>query len=175
VSAARGSYLTEMARKTWLILLVVLTCAVPAVMVGAQSDEDGRYTIMRPEPGSREALRHKAPKEEEPPPPETTKRTPKHKTVRGSSNPVYPTPLPPPLSYMPPLSQQVMPPHAAAPPAVVMPQTGQVLPNFPSTPGAGPGGAETFQDRSVRCAHQAGAYGSAVGDRNAYIGTCINQ
>jgi len=41
---------------------------------------------------------------------------------------------------------------------------------------SGPGGTETFQDRAARCAHQAGVYGpSATGDRNAYIGGCINQ
>ena len=37
------------------------------------------------------------------------------------------------------------------------------------------GGVETYQDRAARCAHQAGVYGQAAGDRNAYIGSCINQ
>jgi hypothetical protein len=41
--------------------------------------------------------------------------------------------------------------------------------------GSGPRGTETFQDRASRCAHQAGVYGQAAGDRNAYVGTCINQ
>jgi hypothetical protein len=50
-----------------------------------------------------------------------------------------------------------------------------VLPNLPTVPGAGPGGRETFQDRASRCAHQAGVYGQAAGDRNSYMGTCINQ
>ncbi len=60
-------------------------------------------------------------------------------------------------------------------PPIVVPQTGRVLPNLPTVPGAGPGGRETFQDRASRCAHQAGVYGQAAGDRNTYMGTCINQ
>jgi len=49
------------------------------------------------------------------------------------------------------------------------------LPNLPTISGSGRGGAETFQDRAARCAHQAGVYGPAAGDRNAYVGTCVNQ
>ena len=67
------------------------------------------------------------------------------------------------------------PPDVTLPPPIVVPQTGRVLPNLPTVPGAGPGGRETFQDRAARCAHQAGVYGQAAGDRNSYIGTCINQ
>ena len=38
------------------------------------------------------------------------------------------------------------------------------------------GGAETFQDRAARCSHQAGVYGpGSTGDRNSYVGGCINQ
>jgi len=61
------------------------------------------------------------------------------------------------------------------PPPLYVPQTGRVLPNLPMGVGAGPGGAETSQDRAVRCAHQAGVYGQAAGDASAYIGSCINQ
>ena len=49
----------------------------------------------------------------------------------------------------------------------IVPQTGRTLPNLPSVSGAGPNGAETSQDRAARCAHQAGVYGQAAGDRNA--------
>ena len=53
---------------------------------------------------------------------------------------------------------------------------GRVLPNLPAVPGAGPGGGETGQDRAVRCAHQAGVYGQAAGDRGTPMsGTCINE
>ena len=40
---------------------------------------------------------------------------------------------------------------------------------------SGLGGVETYQDRAARCAHQAGVFGQAVGDRNAYVDSCINQ
>jgi hypothetical protein len=57
-----------------------------------------------------------------------------------------------------------------------VPQTGMLVPNLPSTMGFGSGIGETSQDRALRCANQAGVYGLAqTGDRNAYIGSCINQ
>jgi hypothetical protein len=64
--------------------------------------------------------------------------------------------------------------YGTVPPPMVVPQTGQVLPNLP-TIGSGPRGTETSQDRALRCSHQAGVYGPAAGDRNAYVGGCINQ
>jgi hypothetical protein len=89
---------------------------------------------------------------------------PKYKSPRGSTEHVV---IPPPAS--------VPQPHAGVPPPLYVPQTGRTLPNLPSVSGAGPNGAETSQDRAARCAHQAGVYGQAAGDRNAYIGSCINQ
>ena len=74
-----------------------------------------------------------------------------------------------------PRSKTVRQPYAATPPPITVPQTGRTLPNFPTISGSGAGGAETFQDRAARCAHQAGVYGPAAGDRNAYVGTCVNQ
>jgi hypothetical protein len=138
----------------WLkAALVVLIFAGPTAPVCAQTVDDP-YTIMAPERDS--------------PPP-------KHRARRGSSNPVYPAPLPAPQKYNPPPSQQVVVPRAPpSPPPIYVPQTGQSLPNLPGI-GSGPGGAETGQDRAVRCAHQAGVYGAAAGDRNAYVGGCINQ
>ena len=83
--------------------------------------------------------------------------------------------MPAPQVYNPPPSQQVVTPRPSAlPPPLVVPQTGQALPNLPMI-GSGPGGTETSQDRALRCAHQAGVYGAAAGDRNAYVGGCINQ
>jgi hypothetical protein len=61
------------------------------------------------------------------------------------------------------------------PPPMYVPQTGQTLPNLQTASGSGRGGAETYQDRAVRCAHQASAYGSRAGDPDAYVGACINQ
>jgi hypothetical protein len=59
------------------------------------------------------------------------------------------------------------------PPPIAVPETGRVLPNLPAAPGSG--GIESGQDRAARCAHQAGVYGPAAGDRGTYIRTCINQ
>jgi len=56
-----------------------------------------------------------------------------------------------------------------------VPQAGRLLPNLPALAPSGPNGSETSQDRAARCAHQAGVYGQAAGDRGAYIGSCINQ
>lgn len=89
---------------------------------------------------------------------------PKYKSPRGTvKHVVTPRPAPAPQRRNP------------VPPPIYVPETGRVLPNLPTVSGAGPGGAETSQDRAARCAHQAGVYGPAAGDRNAYIGSCINQ
>ena len=107
--------------------------------------DDERYTIMKPEK------------------PEPW-LAPKYKSPRGTrEHGVIPQPAPAP------------PTRAAVPPPLYVPQTGQTLPNLPTVSGSGPGGAESSQDRAARCAHQAGIYGAAAGDRNAYVGSCINQ
>jgi hypothetical protein len=91
---------------------------------------------------------------------------PKYKSPRGTRQHIV-TPRPIEVPQLQP----------ATPPPLYVPQTGQVLPNLPaiSGAGAGAGGRETSQDRAVRCANQAGVYGQAAGDRNAYVGSCINQ
>jgi hypothetical protein len=58
---------------------------------------------------------------------------------------------------------------------MLVPQTGQMLPNIPTINGAGPGGRETAQDRAVRCANQSGVYGANAGNPSAYVNSCINQ
>ena len=120
----------------------------------AQSDEE-RYNIMRPEPGSHA-------KRVEPYEPWLA---PKYKSPRGTiKHAVIPRP------------QNLPERRTTLPPPMVVPQTGAVLPNLPQAGGgAGPGGRETFQDRAVRCAHQAGVYAPTAGERNAYVGGCINQ
>jgi hypothetical protein len=65
--------------------------------------------------------------------------------------------------------------QAVTPPPLYVPETGRTLPNLPTISGSGRGGAETYQDRAARCAHQAGVYGADAGNRNAYVGSCINQ
>ena len=49
------------------------------------------------------------------------------------------------------------------------------MPNLPTVSGSGRGGAETFQDRASRYAHQARVFGQSGGDRGSYIGACVNQ
>ncbi len=89
---------------------------------------------------------------------------PKYKSPRGSTEHVR---IPPPA--------RVPPVRSVTPPPLVVPQTGQVLPNLPTVAPSGPHGSETYQDRAARCAHQAGVYGAQAGDRNGYINSCINQ
>ena len=89
---------------------------------------------------------------------------PKYKSPRGSTeHVVIPQPTP------------ALPPPATVPPPLYVPQTGRLLPNLPAATPSGPNGSETSQDRAARCAHQAGVYGQAAGDRGTYIGSCINQ
>lgn len=65
--------------------------------------------------------------------------------------------------------------RTSEPESITVPETGVALPNLRTISPSGPGGRETYQDRAVRCTHQAGAYGANAGDRGTYIGTCINQ
>ncbi len=105
------------------------------------------------------------------------KRLRKSRHVRGSSNPVYPAPLPPPQKPLAVPQLRVAPPRRAqTPPPLLVPQTGRMLPNLPpSGRGLGPGGTESFQQRAARCHQQAGIYGQAAGSPSAYINSCINQ
>jgi hypothetical protein len=141
------------------ILLLVLALTVPAVAADSGVDS-GTINIMKPEPAA----------------PAKKKSTKTEKARRGSSNPVYPIPLPKPQGPLPlPHMQAVTPPRANTPPPLYVPQTGRLLPNLPAT-GSGPGGRETFQDRAARCVHQSGVYGpNATGDPGSYIRGCINQ
>ncbi len=170
-----------MARKYPIFGLLALALVAAGVGRAGSRPSDDDYTIMRPEPGSPEARRHKAPKQEPgpkitKPAPDTAKAAPKPRKRIGSSSPVYPTPLPPPLHYNPPPVPTIVTPSRPVPPSMYVPQTGMVLPNLPAPVGSGPGGSETAQDRAMRCAHQAGVYGQAqTGNRNAYVGGCINQ
>jgi len=147
---------------TRVVSILVLTAFAFAIPAQAQWEAD--YDIMAPEkpaPTKPEPKKGEAPQQ--------------RKHPRGSSTSVPPAPLPPPLHYNPPPVPSVATPVQPVPPSMYVPQTGAVVPNLPMI-GNGPGGSETSQDRALRCAHQAGAYGPAqTGDRNAYIGSCINQ
>lgn len=134
------------------IALAIAALLAPTLPSHAQTVDDP-YTIMRPEPGTRQ------PKAVEP------WLAPKYKSPRGSNE----------QATVPRQWQTTPPLRAEVPPPIYVPETGRLLPNLPALPGAGPGGRETGQDRALRCAHQAGAYGDATGNREAYVGGCINQ
>jgi hypothetical protein len=171
-----------MARAYPLIVFLLLALGSPAVSAQTRSDT-GTIDIMQPErpgPVRKHKTPHGPPKSLAPAPAPPAPQGPlagtqQHKTRRGSSNPVYPTPLPAPQGYMPPPFRQLVTPQPPAlPPPIYVPETGRALPNLQAI-GSGPGGAETSQDRAARCAHQAGVYGDSAGNRNAYVGNCINQ
>ncbi|MDO9412992.1 MAG: hypothetical protein Q7T81_10510 [Pseudolabrys sp.] len=124
----------------------------PSVSARGQTVDDP-YNIMRPEPGTRQ------PKPVEP------WLAPKYRSPRGSNE----------RAVVPRQWRSDPPLRAEVPPPIYVPQPGRLLPNMPALPGAGPGGRETGQDRAIRCQHQAGVYGDATGNREAYVGGCINQ
>ena len=130
-----------------MVVAAVFALLAPAA-AHAQS-EDGRYDIMRPEPGHPEEL-------------PTPWLPPKYKSPRGSHNRVEPVPQQRPRVVAP-----------RQPPPLVVPQTGQVVPQSPVISPSGPHGTETFQDRATRCVGQSSAPGA--GNPNAYVGTCVNQ
>ncbi len=139
-------------QRAFLLSLLAVAAFVSAPPLHAQTVDDP-YSIMRPEPGARQ------PKASEPWLP------PKYKSPRGTQQQVKRPRTAPPLVQAYPQS----------PPPIYVPETGRLLPNLPALPGAGPGGRETGQDRALRCQHQAGVYGDATGNREAYVGGCINQ
>ena len=158
------AYFMAMARVLLGVLALLLAAvAMPALAQPGTVNDD--YSIMAPEPGTA------APKQAPEPgvaPKQPAPQPRKH--PRGSSTLVTPTPLPPPLHYNPPPISTVTPAPHPVPPSMAVPQTGQVLPNLNA------GQNETSQDRAIRCTHQAGVYGpNMTGDRNTYIGGCINQ
>ncbi len=160
----------------WFVMLVLAFAFVAPASTAERDPDSGTINIMRPEPAMPAAKHRRTRKfgthhEASKPQGYGVKEDTRH----GSSNPVYPTPLPGPQAPLPVPHQEVVTPRPQTPPPLYVPETGRALPNLP-TIGAGPGGAETSQDRAARCAHQAGVYGpNATGNPNSYIGGCINQ
>jgi hypothetical protein len=135
-----------------ILALLAPMMFVTALAVRAQSANDP-YSIMAPEVGA-------------PPDMPEPWLAPKYRSPRGTRLHVTP------LHHGPPTRS---PRAVKVPPPIVVPETGRALPNLPTLSPSGPHGTETFQDRAARCMHQAGVYGNAIGNRNAYIGTCVNQ
>jgi hypothetical protein len=144
-----------MMREPSMIMLIFLSAALatPALaQTGSILGDD--YQIMVPEKGSK----RQASKPEQPEP----WLAPKYKSPRGTVQ-----------KKRIPKSKIVRPPSATDPGYVYVPQTGRTFQNLPSLPGSGPGGAETFQDRAIRCTHQAGVYGQVGANRGSYMGSCL--
>src|SRR5215470_10311838 len=129
-----------MTRMPSVILLFGLTAilALPTQTALAYDLLGDDYSIMVPEKGSR-------PKTPEP------WLAPKYKSPRGTVKHVAL-----------PKSKIVSPPQTVVPADVYVPQTGRTFQNLPAVSGSGPRGTETFQDRAMRCAHQAGVYGQGT-------------
>jgi hypothetical protein len=135
-----------------LFAIAIVLSAMSAATAHAQNSILGdNYSIMVPEKGYK-------PSKPEP------WLAPKYKSPRGTVKHVKL-----------PKSTVVPMPNAQVPPDLYVPQTGRVTPNLPTVSGSGRGGAETFQDRAARCAHQAGVFGQPGGDRGSYMGACVNQ
>ncbi len=149
-----------MMHKRSMIIVIFLSAALPTPTLAQTRDILGdNYSIMVPEKGSkRQVSKHQVSKREQPEP----WLAPKYKSPRGTVK-----------QARIPKSRIVNPPSGSIPSSVYVPQTGRTFQNLPTTPGAGPGGAETFQDRAVRCTHQAGVYGQSGAGRGAYMGSCL--
>ena len=137
-------------RRPLLAIVVVLSAISTAPSYAQNSILGDNYSIMVPEKGYK-------PSKPEP------WLAPKYKSPSGTVNRVKL-----------PKSTVVPTPNAQVPPDLYVPQTGKVVPNLPTVSGSGRAGAETFQDRAARCAHQAGVFGQGA-DRGSYMGACVNQ
>jgi hypothetical protein len=135
-----------------LALTALVGIALLAPTLAQAQSEDERYNIMRAEPGRR-------------PDTPTPWLPPTYKSPRSLKQ------------HVTPLRRPRVPDARVSepPPPMLVPQTGQVLPNTRTLSPSGPNGTETFQDRATRCVHQSGIYGARAGDPGAYVGGCVNQ
>ncbi|RDV05446.1 hypothetical protein [Undibacter mobilis] len=139
-----------MQRRVVTVLLIAMAMPNLALPARAQSLDDP-YNIIAPEPGRR------------PQPKPEPWLPPKYETPRSER-----------LNRAPPPELPAAP-RVDVPPAIMVPETGRVLPNMRTLSPSGPNGTETGQDRAMRCAHQLGAYGADAGNPAAYLGSCVNQ
>jgi hypothetical protein len=140
--------MTMMRESSMILLIFAALATTPAVaQTGNILGDD--YSIMVPEKGSKQDV------------PEPW-LAPKYKSPRGTVDQVRI-----------PKAKTVRPPRATDPGYVYVPQTGRTFQNLPSLPGSGRGGAETSQDRAIRCTHQAGVYGQVGANRGSYMGSCL--
>jgi hypothetical protein len=138
-----------MMRESSMILLIFAALATTPAVAQTGNILGDDYSIMVPEKGSKQDV------------PEPW-LAPKYKSPRGTVDQVRI-----------PKAKTVRPPRATDPGYVYVPQTGRTFQNLPSLPGSGRGGAETSQDRAIRCTHQAGVYGQVGANRGSYMGSCL--
>src|SRR5262245_17812139 len=143
-----------------MIMLVCLTTAPCANRqhLERQLQHHGSGIGVQTEVSKQKASRQKVSKREQPEP----WLAPKYKSPRGTQKHVRI-----------PKSKTVSSPGVAVPSSVYVPQTRRTFQNLPTQPGSGPSGAETFQDRAMRCSHQAGVYGQVGANRGTYMGSCL--
>lgn len=91
-----------------------------------------------------------------------------HAQIYNPATPVTPSPPPPPV---PPAAQPGMAPI----PAPIGRSSARELTTPPARIGPSAPGRETHNDRSIRCAHQAGALGVPAGARGQYVAECVNN
>lgn len=141
---------------SFVLALLALTTVIAPPPARAQAADDP-YSIMVPEKGGTNGK------------PEPW-LAPKYQSPRGTREHIT---VPRPTA--PQAAQPKAPTAPKVPPPIIAPDTGRALPNLPTLSPSGPHGTESFQDRAARCAHQAGVYGPAAGNRTGYINSCINQ
>ena len=141
----------EMTQRAPLIALLALTVLVPALPAYAQSDDE-RYTIMRPEKGA----------------------TPRSRTVAGAEIQVAARHAPAcgdPAAFDGRRSRA-----RTVPPPLYVPQTGQIAAESADGIGVRAGRPRNLAGprRALRASGRR-LWPGRPGDRNAYIGSCINQ
>jgi hypothetical protein len=151
------------------IAAVLLTCIGPA----DARDRGYPYSIMNPEPGTREATRAARPLASTLREPRARVRLSHHgaRSARRGSGYVPNLTLP---------KTQAIPPVATSPSPSPLTQprpADTIVPGYGSVPNLPPavaGRRETFQDRAARCHHQMGVYGVPNNQTTAYMGACAN-
>src|SRR5215475_7392736 len=156
-----------MMREPSMIMLIVLSAALATPTLAQTGNILGdNYSIMVPEKGSKQKVskqkvskheiskqkvsKQKVSKREQP------RLAPKYNSPSGTQQVRIPN------------SKSVSPPSATNPGYVYVPQTGRTFQNLLSV-----GGGNTFQDRAIRCTHQAGVYGQVGANRGTYMGGCL--
>jgi hypothetical protein len=172
-------YPMAMMREPSMIILIVLSAALATPTLAQTGNILGdNYSIMVPEKGSKQkvskqkASKKKASKQEVSKQKVSTQKASKQNVSKREQ----PEPWLAPKYNSPsgtqevriPKSKSVSPPSAPNPGYVYVPQTGRSFQNLPSV-----GGGNTFQDRAIRCTHQAGVYGQVGANRGAYMGGCL--